>query len=355
METVPYPIGENHPDPTLLFSIDRKHLKWMNGAAESWLRKPKSALIGQCISEFGRGFDELKTHINQLGNEDSTSYRGHDIIVNVRRIDFVCSFNIYNSAAGIVVQISPKEMGSGFVHATGPDQSVSMLGRMLAHELKNPLAGIKGAAQLLEVELENPDDLELTGLISTEVDRIGRLADRMEKFGQADFDNYTHFNVHEVLQKTFLIFVNQGLEDIEFVELFDPSLPDVFGDSDGIMQVLINLLANAVDAIKSVETHGVIKVETRFRTGIHRLDQTGRKHALPVEVRIIDNGPGIPEALRDRVFQPFVTGKSNGQGLGLALISKIIADHGGLIEVSSEPGQTEFSILLPVEPQADKG
>lgn len=345
-----FPMGENHPDPTLLFSHNQKQLIWMNSAAESWFRKTKSALNGQTIGDFGAGFDELKMHIDQLDSNEAVSFRGHDLIVNVRRTDYICRYKIYPSSEGVVLQLSPKELGIGIVHSNGPDQSVTMLGRMLAHELKNPLAGIKGAAQLLEVELDSSDDLELTGLIKTEVDRIGRLADRMEKFGQADFDNFSHFNVHEVLQKASLLFANQGVENIEFIETFDPSLPDVFGDSDGVMQVFVNLIANAVDAISGENTSGVIQLETRYRTGIHRRDKLGRRHSLPVEVTVSDNGPGIPETLRESVFQPFVTGKSNGQGLGLALISKIIADHSGLIEVSSEPGKTVFSILLPVGP-----
>jgi two-component system nitrogen regulation sensor histidine kinase GlnL len=342
-----FPIGENHPDPIFLFSVEESQLQWMNSAAESWLQKPIMAMAGRLVAELGKGFEELSNRM-ELGDQTATSYRGYDLVVNVRRTDYICQYKIFGTSAGIAVHITPKELGTGLVQASGPEQSVTMLGKMLAHELKNPLAGIRGAAQLLEADLTEADDIELTGLITTEVDRIGRLADRMEKFGQAEFDKFTHFNVHEVLRKATLLFENQNSGDLEFIEIFDPSLPDVFGDVDSIMQVVVNLIANAVDAIRSGKSGGTIKVQTKYRTGIHRRDHSGRKRTLPVEVVICDSGPGIPENLRDRIFQPFVTSKANGQGLGLALISKIIEDHGGLIEMSSEPGKTVFSFMLPV-------
>ena len=342
-----FSIGEHHPDPILLFCQDSVSLIWMNNAAEAWLRKPKTALMGKKIAEFGRGFDELSDRLILDANVPA-SYRGHDLLVNVRRKDFICQYKIFATTKGVALHINPKEVGTSLIRAGGPEQSVTMLGKMLAHELKNPLAGIRGAAQLLQADLTEPDDLELTELITTEVDRIGRLAERMEKFGQAEFDKFTNFNVHEVLRKATLLFENQNAGDINFKEVFDPSLPDVFGDLDGIMQVVVNLIANAVDAIRTEKAGGEIIIQTKFRTGIQRRDHAGQKRSLPVEVKICDNGPGIPEKLRDRIFQPFVTSKANGQGLGLALIAKIIEDHGGLIEMSSEPGETEFSILLPV-------
>jgi len=347
-----FSIGEHHPDPILLFSLDGAGLTWMNNAAEAWLRKPKAALIGRKIAEFGTGFEELSDRI-EIGENTATSFRGHDLLVNVRRTDFVCQYKIFSTPTGVTLHLNPKEVGTSLIRASGPEQSVTMLGKMLAHELKNPLAGIRGAAQLLQADLSEPDDLELTELITTEVDRIGRLAERMEKFGHNEFDKFTNFNVHEVLRKATLLFENQNAGDLEFKEIFDPSLPDVYGDVDGIMQIIVNLLANAVDAIRSEKAGGTIIIQTKYRTGIQRRDRSGRKQSLPVEVKISDSGPGIPEKLKDRIFQPFVTSKANGQGLGLALIAKIVEDHGGLIEMSSEPGKTVFSILLPIHSNSE--
>jgi len=154
-----FSIGEHHPDPILVFAHEDTKLAWMNGAAEAWLRKPKAALIGKRVAEFGTGFEELSDRLI-LRENTSTSYRGHDLIVNVRRTDFVCQYKIFSTTVGVALHINPKELGTSLVRASGPEQSVTMLGKMLAHELKNPLAGIRGAAQLLQSDLTEPDDLE---------------------------------------------------------------------------------------------------------------------------------------------------------------------------------------------------
>jgi two-component system nitrogen regulation sensor histidine kinase GlnL len=345
-----FPIAESLPDPIFIVSAETQKIVWMNNGAEVWLRQPLSAVLGKSMDDIGNGFDEVETQLkNDLG--PTTSYRGIDLHVNVRRMDYECRYQIFNCPSGIAIHFDPKEQGFSSPVSQGPDQSVTMLGKMLAHELKNPLAGIRGAAQLLESDLASADDRELTSLIKTEVDRIGRLTERLEGFGQSNFSDFKPFNIHEVLRKATLLFGNQTSPNLEIVESFDPSLPDVVGDTDGIMQVVVNLVSNAIDAIRSSENDGRIELKTGYRTGIHRRSAEGEKRSLPVQVQIIDNGPGIPPQLRDRIFQPFVTGKVNGQGLGLALISKIVDDHGGLIEANSEPGRTVFTVLLPVSPQ----
>ena len=221
-----------------------------------------------------------------------------------------------------------------------------MLGRMLAHELKNPLAGIYGAVQLLEAGLSEDADLEITELIKSEVKRIGRLADKMENFGDSTSSDFENFNIHTVLRKALLLIQNSDNSDIKFVENYDPSLPDVHGNMDQIMQVVINFLANATDAVYVNADKGRIEIQTQFRSGVRKKNQMGIVTTLPVEVRIIDNGAGINPQMQDRIFQPFVTSKANGHGLGLALVSKIISEHGGLVSCESEPGRTVFSILL---------
>jgi two-component system nitrogen regulation sensor histidine kinase GlnL len=348
-----YPIAENMPDPLFVFASQTGGLLWMNNAAEVWLRRPLSSMSGIKVAAIASGFSEIGTHFPTPTNP-TASYRGHDLQVNVRRQDYICRYQVFDCPQGIVLHLEPKEMGIRLDQTGARDQPVIMLGKMLAHELKNPLAGIRGAAQLLESEFSKEEDLELTELIKTEVDRIGRLAERMESFGQIEIDAFKPFNVHEVLRKATLLFENQNNGAIEFIETFDPSLPDVFGDEDSIMQVIVNLLANAIEAIQLGKSGNRVELRTRYRTGISKRLATGNQHALPVEVQIIDNGPGIAKKIQDRMFQPFVTSKANGQGLGLALISKIIGDHDGLVEVVSEPGKTVFSVLLPVEPQTNK-
>ena len=217
---------------------------------------------------------------------------------------------------------------------------VSGMGRMIAHELKNPLAGIKGAAQLLRDDVDSEEGLALIELIGSEIDRIRRLADRMEKLGDDDPTGSEQVNIHEILRQARRI-IQSANPNIVFDERYDPSLPHAFGDPDTLMQALLNLIKNAAE---SAGEHGKIRLETSFRAGV-RGGKSGR--LLPVQIQIIDDGPGIPKDMLTQIFQPFVTTKPEGQGLGLALVSKVATAHEGLVEVQSVPGRTVFSLLLP--------
>jgi len=214
------------------------------------------------------------------------------------------------------------------------------MGRMIAHELKNPLAGIKGAAQLLRDDVDSEEGLALIDLIGSEIDRIRRLADRMEKLGDDDPTGTEQVNIHEILRQARRI-IQSANPNIIFDERYDPSLPHANGDPDTLMQALLNLIKNAAE---SAGEQGQIRLETSFRAGV-RGGNSGR--LLPVQIQIIDNGPGIPKDMLAQIFQPFVTTKPEGQGLGLALVSKVAAAHEGLVEVQSVPGRTVFSLLLP--------
>lgn len=226
-------------------------------------------------------------------------------------------------------------------------QVVTGMGRMIAHELKNPLAGIKGAAQLLRDDVESEEGLALIELIGSEIDRIRRLADRMEKLGDADHAGSERVNIHEILRQARRV-IQSANPEVVFDERYDPSLPHAYGDPDTLMQALLNLIKNAVE---SSGPSGEIRLETQFRSGVR-----GGKSAknLPIDIRIIDNGPGISKDMLSQIFQPFVTTKPEGQGLGLALVSKVAAAHEGLVEVQSIPGRTVFSLLLPAPDEADQ-
>ena len=221
------------------------------------------------------------------------------------------------------------------------------MGRMIAHELKNPLAGIKGAAQLLRDDVESSEGLALIELIGSEIDRIGRLVDRMEKLGDVDPTGAEQVNIHEILRQARRI-IQSANPSLVFDERYDPSLPHVYGDPDTLMQALLNLIKNAAE---SAGERGKILLETSVRTGV-RGGASGK--LLPVQIRIIDDGPGVPKDMMAQIFQPFVTTKHEGQGLGLALVSKVAAAHHGLVEVQSVPGRTVFSLLLPAPPKAEQ-
>lgn len=222
---------------------------------------------------------------------------------------------------------------------------------ILAHEIRNPLAAIRGAAQLAARKLE-PKDRGLARVITDEVDRIARLIDRMQQLGRSTPEELGPTNLHEAIRSAVATVRAAGTEGIEILEEFDPSLPPVLANRDALEQVLINLVSNARDALNSAEVEAPqIVIRTRFVSGFaYSALHFGRSVKLPIEITVTDNGPGIDPALRDHVFEPFVTSKKSGQGLGLALVRKLVRDMQGRIghERDTRDGLTHFRIHLAV-------
>jgi two-component system nitrogen regulation sensor histidine kinase GlnL len=219
---------------------------------------------------------------------------------------------------------------------------------MLAHEIKNPLSGIRGAAQLLE-QSAGDEDRTLTRLICDEADRIVKLVDRMEVFSDERPVEREPVNIHVVLDHVKRLAQSGFARNIKIVEVYDPSLPPVLANRDQLVQVFLNLVKNAAEAVGETTPEGEIQITTAFRPGV-RLSVPGLKTrvSLPLEFCIKDNGPGVPEDLMPHLFDPFVTTKPTGTGLGLALAAKIVGDHGGIIECESQPRQTIFRVLMPM-------
>lgn len=222
------------------------------------------------------------------------------------------------------------------------------MAEVLAHEIKNPLAGITGAAQLLSMNLQ-AEDKELTDLIVAESRRILALLEQVEQFGNLRPPERRIVNVHDLLDRACKSASVGFAANMRIVEEFDPSLPPTYADSDQMLQVFQNLLKNATEAAGS--NGGTIRLKTFYDMSLRLRRKDGSGNPLPLQIEIIDDGPGLPPDIAANIFEPFVSSRENGTGLGLPLVSKIISDHGGWIAADSVPGWTLFRISLPVAPK----
>ena len=232
----------------------------------------------------------------------------------------------------------------------GAARSVSAMAAMLAHEIKNPLSGIRGAAQLLDAAVGEADQ-PLTQLICDETDRIVKLVDRMEAFSDARPLARQSLNIHAVLDHVRRVAEAGFARHVRFREGYDPSLPDVWANRDQLVQVFLNLVKNAAEAIGAEAVDGEIELTTAYKPGV-RMKTAGAAQTMrvPLEICVRDNGPGVAGDLVAHLFDPFVTTKASGTGLGLALVAKIVGDHGGVVECESYPRRTTFRVLLPLSP-----
>ncbi len=257
---------------------------------------------------------------------------------------------LVGSETDMIFMISPREL-SGRVTISDSVKSAAKsaigMAEMLAHEIKNPLAGITGAAQLLSMNLAT-EDLELTDLIVEESRRIVKLLEQVEQFGNLQPPGLKAINIHDVLDRARRSALLGFGVHMKIIEDYDPSLPYAFADSDQLLQVVLNLLKNASEAAGK---SGTIRIRSYFEHSFRLRRNDGAGRSLPLQVEIIDDGPGLPDHIKGDIFDPFVSGRENGTGLGLALVSKIISDHGGWISVDSVPGRTMFRISLPRAPK----
>ncbi len=329
-------------------------LTYLNPAAEQFFQGGSAALAGRPLARL------LPPDSPILGLVEQVRQGGHSvsefgITIETPRIGshFVSlGVSAMSEPAGSVVislqeRSTARKIDDQLIHRNAA-RSVTAMAAMLAHEVKNPLSGIRGAAQLLE---RNADagDRELTRLICEETDRIVALVDRMEMFSDERPLARGPVNIHEVLERVRKLAQSGFARHVRFIERYDPSLPPVYGKRDLLVQALLNLVKNAAEAVP--EEGGEIVLSTRYQQGA-RLAVPGldSRVELPLSISVQDNGPGISEDLRDHLFDPFVTTKVGGKGLGLALVAKIVGDHGGVIEFDGAPRRTVVRMMLPVAP-----
>jgi two-component system, NtrC family, nitrogen regulation sensor histidine kinase GlnL len=251
----------------------------------------------------------------------------------------------------LLLLISPRVLAErlGRVRdASSAAKSAIGMAEMLAHEIKNPLAGISGAAQLLAMNL-SAEDREMTDLIVEETRRIVKLLEQVEQFGNVRPPDVRPVNIHDILDRARKSAQMGYGAHMTFIEDYDPSLPMTLADPDQLVQVFLNLIKNATEAAS--ENGGTIRLRTFYDLSLRLRRKDGTGSTLPLQVEIIDDGPGIPAEIARDIFEPFVSGRENGTGLGLALASKIISDHGGWISVDSVPGKTAFRLSLPMAPR----
>jgi two-component system nitrogen regulation sensor histidine kinase GlnL len=344
------------PVPGLVLDAEDR-IASVNTAAEAFFNVSERALVGQPV------WDRLM--VDAPMEESFRRARAHGTPLFVNDVDVgtgerapvQCNLQIGPLGGGsgaMILVISPRELAGRMTKSQSVKsaaQSAIGMAQMLAHEIKNPLAGITGAAQLLSMNL-GAEDLEFTDLIVAETRRILKLLEQVEEFGNTKPPAMQPVNLHDVLDRARRSALLGVAAHMRIVEDYDPSLPLAHGDPDQLLQVLLNLIKNAAQAADA--EGGTIRLHTYYEHSFQLRRSDGDGQALPLQVEVIDDGPGLPAGLEGDIFDPFVSGRENGTGLGLALVSKIVSDHGGWISVSSTPGRTVFRISLPRAPRASR-
>jgi two-component system nitrogen regulation sensor histidine kinase GlnL len=340
------------PVPVVVLDAENRFLS-ANPAAEQFFELSNTSLSQHRLSDLIPADTRLFALVDQVRNQDSP-VSDHDLTLESPRLH----------RTGVAAHGAPLPELPGAVVLTlqdgskaqkldrqlnfrGAARGASAMAAMLAHEVKNPLSGIRGAAQLLE-QSASEDDRELCVLIQDEADRIRNLVERMEMFSERPIERGV-VNIHEVLDHVRRIASRGFASHLRITEDYDPSLPPVWGNRDFLVQILLNLVKNAAEAVDP--QGGEIQLSTAYHHGVRIAIPGSRERVhLPLQVRVRDNGPGIDEEVRVNLWEPFVTTKRGGQGLGLAMVAKLVADQGALVECDSRPGRTIFRLSLPMPP-----
>lgn len=328
-----------------------------NPAAEAFLNRSQKALLGSAFADHAGGGQRLSAALRRV-IDGRAPLTVHDLTLRPPgrgELRFRAELSPLDGDDGtpatLLLLLPPADEARDKGHGAAPGpaaRSAIGLADMLAHEIKNPLAGITGAAQLLSMSLGESGQ-ELTDMIVSETKRISRLLERVEQFGNPLSPDSRPFNLHDVLDRARQSALLGLAPNVPIPEEYDPSLPEAIGDPDQLLQVFLNLLKNAAEAVGNTKG-GTIRIRSRYDHGLRVQDDLGRMRPAPLCVDIIDNGPGVPPDIAGALFTPFVSGRENGVGLGLALVNRIVSGHGGQVAVESRPGHTVFTVSLPAAP-----
>ncbi|MEO0426652.1 MAG: ATP-binding protein [Pseudomonadota bacterium] len=345
------------PNPALVISTEGEIVA-VNATAEHFFGASERHLKGERLAEYTGSGSRVMALVEQAAR-GGISMADYDVELSwpeapTRLVDLsIAQIGAGSGPRPLLLMLQPRSIADTMDRSlTHRDAARSMTGMaaMLAHEVKNPLAGISGAAQLLEMSL-GERDRELTDLIRAEANRISDLLAQVEEFGAIGPRRSIPVNIHDVLDRAVKSAKAGFARHARFIEEYDPSLPPVMGDPDQLIQIFMNLLKNAGEA--TPEVGGLVTVRTAYRAGIKVVGPSGKRASLPLQVTIADNGSGVPEEMKRHIFEPFVTSKSSGSGLGLAFVSKAVSDHGGVISCESEPGWTRMKLRLPIASARD--
>lgn len=346
-----YAVLDSLPYPVLLLDSD-SCFYWVNHAAESFFQRSHAILVGSYLQELLPTDNALFPLLRRVqSNGHSISDQNIELVsprVGRHLVDVqICEVDGVSPL--FCLSLQPKALAErvrGMSSFKGAALSMTKISALLAHEIKNPLAGIKGAAQLLQMELP-ATGRELSDLIVEEADRITRLLNRIEGMASDAPVSTSEVNIHEILDHSIRITKASFGRHVDIITAYDPSLPPILADREMLVQAFINILKNASEAIPKT---GKITITTSYSLHAYFAAVGGKKSVhLPLQIEITDDGAGIPDELQDLIFEPFISSKSTGSGLGLAMVASVISDHGGMVSANSRPGETCLRLNLPLK------
>lgn len=338
-----------HMYTAMLLCDEKGYVRWVNASCENLLQLSASKLLGESLNDvFGEQNRLMPMVFAALDGQNV--YSEHEMPIQTTSLTAI---NVGVTATPIIdkrqvlFEFQPRDRVKQINREEGiiaKQETTRILVRGVAHEVKNPLGGIRGAAQLLALELDDPELKDYTNVIIEEADRLRNLVDRM--LGARKINQTEQINIHEVTERVLALIDAEEKGSIKLIRKYDPSIPEISADKEQLIQAVLNVVRNAKQAITETKTQDR---QITVTTSVSRQYTIAKnKHRLVCRIDIIDNGPGIAKDMIENIFYPMISGRAKGTGLGLAISQQIANQHQGLIECESEPGCTCFSIFLPI-------